>query len=433
MLKCKNMVISDNFPAGQLDVKWYERFKALVFEDYEKLNGEGVVRDAQEKAFLANEIVNPILDYPELALFDGASLTSQLTELKSDIESEETNETVKRLYVAKIDETLTMVRMLEAAKIGDDKLFCAESSNVYGDLDQKAVDYVLSIVRAKAKYSTVHGDEEKVAAANRLLAILPEVDEDYVDESIAMLPPLTPSGGKVTDAAIAAEAFEALLKKLQIDDWTVLIDEPKGITNFSVSQEYKTIHIPGTAALVKRSMSNRKLHGLIIHEIGAHVVRRFNGAKSKLRLLGLGLDRYIKGEEGVATYYEQKVTGARSFAGTARYFSIALATGRCDGVPRDFRETFEVLCDYRLLYKRERVSRRESVRILAYNDSVRIFRGTSCRTKGAVYYKDTAYFSNRAIWQLVKDNPEIEATFRYGKFDPTNEDHVTALIELGIL
>ena len=51
------------------------------------------------------------------------------------------------------------------------------------------------------------------------------------------------------------------------------------------------------------------MRDLIVHEIGTHVVRRENGKRSKLRLLGIGLDNYERGEEGIATMREQVLNG----------------------------------------------------------------------------------------------------------------------------
>lgn len=169
---------------------------------------------------------------------------------------------------------------------------------------------------------------------------------------------------------------------------------------------------------------------MVAHEIGTHVARRTNGERSKLQLLGLGLDRYIRAEEGIATYNQQLVEGAKEFAGVPRYLSVAVAKG-VDGTPRDFRETFEVIKDYRLLSSIKKNT--DAAAETAYNDCVRIFRGTTCNTPGAIYPKDMAYFGNRAIWALVNKYSNAVEYFSIGKYDPTNEEHVALLSQLGIL
>lgn len=161
-------------------------------------------------------------------------------------------------------------------------------------------------------------------------------------------------------------------------------------------------------------------------------MRRHNGERSKLKLLGVGLDRYVKGEEGVATYAEQQVTGATEFAGISKYFSIAVAKG-FDGKPRNFRQTFEIIRDYNIATLKNGESLVSRAETAAWNECVRIFRGTSGHTPGAVFTKDLAYLGNRDIWQLVSTNSEVVLTFSIGKFDSTNPLHVAALTQLGIL
>jgi hypothetical protein len=221
--------------------------------------------------------------------------------------------------------------------------------------------------------------------------------------------------------------MQQVLVELEIDDWKIVVDTEKGLSNFSVSQEYKTISIPSDEQIQARKLTKKKLAGLVEHELKTHIVRRHNGERSKLALLGLGLDRYIKGEEGVATYAEQKVTGATEFAGIPMYFAIAVAKG-FDGTSRNFRETFTIVRDYYVATLKlgdDITSRAETA---AWKDCVRIFRGTTGVTPGAVFTKDLAYLGNRDIWQLVSTNSDVVMTFSIGKFDSTNNEHVAALV-----
>lgn len=136
----------------------------------------------------------------------------------------------------------------------------------------------------------------------------------------------------------------------------------------------------------------------------------------------------FKGEEGVATFNEQAVTGAEEFAGVPRYFSIAVAKG-FDGRARNFPETFDIMKDYYIANGKDDNSASNT----AWNDCVRIFRGTTGSTPGAVFTKDLAYFANRDVWDLVHKNSDVVETFTIGKFDPTNSNHIAWLSQLGIL
>lgn len=88
---------------------------------------------------------------------------------------------------------------------------------------------------------------------------------------------------------------------------------------------------------------------------------------------------------------------------------------------------------YRLVNAVNKDITEERAAELAYDDCVRIFRGTTGSTPGAIYPKDKAYFSNRAIWQLVENDSDAVHSFSIGKYDPNNSAHIALLSELGIL
>ena len=417
--------------AEKLDSRWYARYEAVVFEDYEQFNDNKENRDEQKNRFLAGEIVNPTFDYPELESFDIDEREEILIELKNDVLELEQNETVKKIYRTKINETLATLRMLRAAKNGDDRKFSRYADFIYGKPEGADVNYIIQHVKELIEVNEVIENKEVQHAIERLKNIFGEIEstiDDGVDKSV--LPKGEKKGDLVENIEEAVTAFGAALADLKADDWSVVVDNEKGISSFSVNQEHKIVRVPSEDELKKRAISKRRLKGLVAHEIGTHVARRTNGERSKLQLLGLGLDRYIRAEEGIATYNQQLVEGAKEFAGVPRYLSVAVAKG-VDGTPRDFRETFEVMKDYRLLSSTKKNT--DAAAEIAYNDCVRIFRGTTCTTPGAIYPKDMAYFGNRAIWALVNKDSDAVEYFSIGKYDPTNEEHVALLSQLGIL
>jgi hypothetical protein len=423
----------NNIPSStHLDEQWFGRYSTTAFEDYEKFTGHKYTRIKEKRLFLSGFTDCPKLDYPELENFNFSEREKSLTSLYSDIVEKESNTTVRNLYLAKISETISAIHMLAATKSGDDLAFQKQANLVYGDLSLDDVHYVIKSVRDKALKKVNNDDDEQSKAAERLLELFPE-NYEVTGVSKSILPKTPPDKDIIKSAEEAMVEFRASLRQLEIDDWEVLIDATKGSSTFSVSQEHKVILIPATSKIQKRRMSRRKLRGLIAHEVGTHVARRYHGERSKLRLLGLGLDRYINGDEGIATYSEQCITGAREFAGIARYLSILVAQGGRFGVPKDFKQTFSVMCDYRVLSKKKSLTRDYRVKSLAYNDCVRIFRGTTGKTPGVVYPKDASYFSNRSIWNLVSHYPKAPTTFGLGKFNPNNKGHVRALVELGMI
>lgn len=434
----------------KLDARWYGRFEAVNFEDYEKLTGNKEAREKTKSDFLSGEIENPALDYPELESFDLDEREAELLSLKEDILELEQNEAVKKIYRTKINESLATLRMLRATKNGDDRKFSRYADFIYGKPEAGDIGYIVEHVKELAVSNRDNADQEKQGAAQRLSEIFSDVSVEAgegVDKSI--LPDGQDIPGKLESVDEAVHAFEEALQEIGATDWKVEVDDPefkvkdsgefiivsdtsKGLSNFSVSQEHKVVRIPAEEKLLARNISKKKLKGLLEHEIKTHVARRSNGERSKLQLLGLGLDRYLKAEEGVATYAEQQVTGASEFAGIPRFLSIALAKG-INGQPLDFRQTHKVMVDYRLLSSPKKDVTLEQAAATAYNDCVRIFRGTTCDTSGAVYPKDMSYFGNRAIWTLVSENSDVVETFAVGKYDPSNSEHVALLTQLGIL
>jgi hypothetical protein len=417
----------------KFDAEWYPRFEEVVFEDYEKLTGNKENRAAEKNRFLAGETRNPTLDYPELETFDAAKREAALLSLKEDILEQESNEAVKKLYRAKINESLATIRMLQATKAGDDSRFSRYADFIYGKPEAGDVEYVVDHVKRLIESHRDSQDQAKREAAQRLSEIFQGLSSDPgkgADRSI--LPKGQDMPGKLESVDEAVKVFESALKEIDAVDWSVVVDTKTGISNFSVSQEYKIVNIPSEEKLRARDISKKKLQGLVEHEIKTHVARRVNGERSRLQLLGLGLDRYLKAEEGIATFAEQKVTGAEEFAGIPRLLSVAVAKG-LTGEKMDFRATHSIMSDYRLLSSSKEGMTLEEAAAQAYDDCVRIFRGSTCETPGAVFPKDMAYFSNRAIWTLVSENSDVVETFTIGKYDPNNDGHVALLTQLGIL
>ena len=417
----------------KLDSRWYCRFESYAFEDYEKLTGIKEKREAEKNSFLSGEIVNPTLDYPKLKSFDLDEREVALLSLKEDVLAMEQNEAVKKIYRTKINETLATLRMLKATKKGDDRKFSRYADFIYGKPESGDVGYVIEHVKGLILQHLESENSEKKQAALRLHEIFSEVSYDTsngVDKSI--LPSGQNISGKLESVDEAVRAFEAALQEINATDWRVVVDSETGISNFSVSQEHKIARVPSEEKLRQRNISKKKLLGLIAHEIKTHVARRTNGERSKLQLLGLGLDRYLSAEEGIATYAEQQVTGAKEFAGIPRFLSVALAKG-LNGEKRDFRQTYDVMSDYRFLASPKRDVIFEQAQANAYDDCVRIFRGTTCHTPGAVYPKDISYFGNRAIWTLVSRDSDAVEKFTIGKYDPNNSEHIALLTQLGIL
>lgn len=405
-----------------LDARWYSRFESLAFSTFEYLDGSAERRASEKDKFLSGESVNPTLDYPKLEKFNFETREKDLLELKNEIIENEPNETVVEIYRTKINEQLAELRLLLAAKNGDDRRFSRYSRFVYGVPDSGNTAYATTIVADKVLSREGLTEEDKM----RFEMLKSEVGE-YDEVEIEV--PASAIKGRVGSLDEVIEVFKEALGEVGADDWKVVQANNSSISNFRVSQAKKEITVPDN----KGDMFKRRLNAFVQHEVFGHVKRRVNGEVSRLKLLGLGLDRVEKGEEGVATYLEQNVTGATEPVHAERYFAIALASGEVDGVPRDFRQTYDVLFDYYKNTLKVGDDIEDRAKEAAWKLTVRVFRGTTGDTPGAVYNKDLAYFEgNKETWAAVNSNENIVKYFSIGKFDAANSRHINWLVKLGI-
>lgn len=416
-----------------LDDKWYDQFgKVGAFQDYEYLTGDKKYREDQKSKFLEGEIENPVLDYPDLEKFDFTEKEQELLELKKDILENEKNEVVKQLYRWKINEKLAQVRMLRNTKEGNDRKFNRYSKFIYGKPEKEIYLYTLTQIEEVVEKKLSDPDEDIRAAAERIKKQVLGLDKKETRDTI-LRPTEVPvmveqKDQKEYSGEEIKKAFEEALKRYEIQGWKVILDTEGKYKAINVGQESKEVRIPED-----RKLKLTQLTALIDHEIGTHVARREKGERTKLRLLGLGLDRYLKGEEGIATFREQKVEGMKDFAGFDGHLAISLAMG-LDGKKHDFRQVFEILKDYFfIISKKEKSEALKNSQENAWSRCVRTFRGTTCKTEGACLSRDIVYREgNIGVWNIVKNNPQEMKRFSVGKYDPSNPRHIWILDQLGI-
>ena len=182
-----------------------------------------------------------------------------------------------------------------------------------------------------------------------------------------------------------------------------------------------------------QSLTDHGVQALAEHEVGVHVRRSYEASKGPLRLLEIGLDNYLPGEEGLASYAQQQVEGADEFYGFDRYLAASLAVGM-DGEVRDFRSVFSLMSDY---YTLKFALEDKTVSIpfqAAWDICVRIFRGTTGQTPGCIFTKDIVYMKgNIGIWNLLSERPKVFESLFIGKYNPLLSRHVKTLQTLDIL
>ncbi len=414
-----------------LDQEWFDRFKEIgSFQAYEYLVGNGKVRAEQKRRFLDGEVENPHLDYPKLDRADLERREGLLLELKRDILERERNDIVRQIYRWRINEKIAELRMLQATCDGDDRRFFRYSRFIYGEPSAEIFRYTLADLKeriSRQRDNANDGMRRKMASDLYDELELSAVNTDKI--STLKIAPLVDYGKEreKIDCYELREMFQDALSFRRLENWRVEIRNSAVSSVISVNQEKKVIFIPHT-----RRMHRVEAHALIAHEIDTHIMRRETGARSSLRLLELGLDRYEGGEEGVATMRQQRIEGTEksqnAYAGFIGHLAISLAMGM-DGKKRNFRQVFDIIKRYHQVMGKEK----EDAERLAWNTTVRTFRGTTCQTPGACFTKDIIYREGNArVWSLVHENSGEVRRFSVGKYDPTNPRHVWVLDQLEI-
>src|SRR3989344_1039267 len=431
----------------QVDSSWYGRFARYgSFQAYEYLDGDKRYREEQKDKFLKGEIENPLLDYPKIDAIRLDTQEKELLLLKEDVLAQEQNSVVKQAYRWRLNEKIAEVRLLRAAHTGDTRRLRKYSEFVYGKPSSDIFAYTVQALKQVCEEASCSDDEHVRKTAEELSALIPanltgySIGELPNQETIDMVRDATlKTAGDLVSLPISQEEFDAeaikavfdqALSTLHGEGWNVVVDTSSK-SAISVDQENQTVKVPEA-----RRLPFAKLRILIVHEIGTHVARRINGERSKLKLLGLGLDRYERGDEGVATMREQSLGDKmEDFAGLEAHLAISLAYG-LDGMERDFRKVYEILEKQFLLQEllsgKDYQSALSTAQTSAWDPTGRNILGTKC-VAGACFTKDIAYREgNIATWNVVRENPDEMFRLNVGKYDPSNNRHLWILDQLGI-
>lgn len=413
---------------NHIDADEFRKFKATkLFDDVAKLR---VSTGHQKNAFLRGEIENPIIRYPRLEMFDTEQKRTRLLILREYITAYSTHEVVRKLYLAKIDEKLKVLRMLVATQEGDDASFSALSREIYGDPTKETLTNVLQETYAVTQHILQNSSHSKIElSAERILTVIESLAQT---SNIILLPdkiiqeeiPHQSQVMKTYNAHELKEMFEDEFSRKNIE-WTVELSE---YSTVRINQPGRTIMIPES-----RIINDTIVKKLIAHEIDVHIVRKIHGEQSPLALLSIGLDGYLKGEEGLAAYQEELATGIHPNISVS-YIPI-LAALSFDGKERTFREIFNLIKDI-LIVRSARKGKEYQERKYddqAWRRTLRIFRGTTGRTQGVCFTRDLIY--SEGYWGIKKmferNDPETKRMF-IGKYNPLDSEHREALDKLGI-
>jgi hypothetical protein len=418
-----------------LDQKWFEQLRVLSnkTEESEWIQRSMQIESDEREQFLADDIENPQFAYS--VGVPTKQLDAEITDFVAELEMSEKDAIVLDLYNRKLAHQRTRNKLLTASFAGEDEQFYALSTELYGKPSRNYFSYIAKRLQRLCK-ETVSDDP----AARRLCRIVSKIDTKKVDIDTAILPPVVTDSPRITSIAQVEGIFKGALAQYGLKGWTLVVDQTRKRTRFSVNNQQKIINIPAENQLLARAseLTEISIEALAAHEIGVHARRSAAGETSILQLLQIGLDSYLVGEEGVAGYVQQQVEGAQEFYGFDRYMAASFATG-LDGEKRDFRGVFSIMVDYYIMkYATEdgvtTKKLKEMAQQSAWEVCVRIFRGTTGQTPGCIYTKDIVYLEgNISMWHLLIDKPHIFPELFVGKFNPLSSRHIKSLQTLGII
>lgn len=243
-------------------------------------------------------------------------------------------------------------------------------------------------------------DDDLVELAKRLLYRLPSKARGE------------PVEGRLDAAAFAARAERELAhyRRLQ-PDFAGRVQVSRDVPpSLMVSGDWLLIgadtHIP-----------KHRAKALIHHEIGTHLVTRFNGSRQPLRLLGCGLAGYDVLQEGLAVIAEYLVGGLN--AGRFRTLAGRVLAVRCLTAGASFPEAFHELDD-RFGFESKS----------AFTIVTRVYRAGGL-TKDAVYLRGLV----ELLGYLAEPNGDLDrlGPLLIGKLDLPHAPAIRRLLERGLL
>lgn len=412
------------------DARWYHRLLELTnYADTTWMQEHTRVSSRERERFFEHDVENPHLRYVETESLE--KHIHALGELRNEVTQGERNLHVRKLYEDKIDAYITRFTMLDCTRAGDDMGFFTHSMDLYGKPKKSYFAYIARRMREMLHEMKPTVIQKK--AHRRMLGIVSKINHTHEVTPTGLLPDIVHNRGNRISVEEVQRIFNETLIRYGIKGWTICVDETR--RRFSVHQKRNVIYIPSRKSLNERRVPLTDLHAraLAEHEIGVHVRRAYEGEKQPLMLLKTGLAGYLRGEEGIAGYMQQRIEGASEYYGFDRYLALSLACG-LDGEVRDFRSVFSCMVDYYLLTLLMDDTIHTRVEQYAWDTCMRIFRGTSGQRAGVVFTRDIVYLEgNIGIWNMLFLHPERLSACLIGKYDPLNQSHVTSLQALGIL
>ncbi len=250
---------------------------------------------------------------------------------------------------------------------------------------------------------------------------------------------LIPEGDRMYSAEEAADAIEAVLEHLQLNDKTVAWDKVKTYRDvdenvFSTDSSLKgvTINVPMAA----EPISANRLRGMVAHELLKHAASGANGAATGDEMQARGMPGYLGFEEGDAISSELAVSGVADEIFADRFTDTAIAAGVIDGERRSRPEMIKMVYEREAARQNTTVEKLSEGRKRELNTHVgRIYEGgpgDEHVETAVIFAKDAQYWAGvlkHLTWweagiKAGRTPQELYDEGRRGKNDLTQPEHV---------
>lgn len=270
------------------------------------------------------------------------------------------------------------------------------------DVDPRISDFYLELIAAKAQASDLMhsvGDNEKLTeiSMKRFGVPSPILFRNASRVLRGLVKNYNLATEKKGEEQLEYEqiksAFQTVFEEIGLDEWSADVSNKIAKDGVKVAIKRKQVLMdPG----ISRSRSS--LRKTIVHEVGTHALRSYNGEKSGVPALGnANLPPYLDVEEGLATYNEEQM-GLLTEA-MLRNKAVHVWSAHV-GQNMSFRELH---CALQGMFSKS----------LAFDNAYRVKRGLSDTSKPGIYSKDIVYFRGyrRVKKKLTADESLFEKLY----------------------
>jgi tetratricopeptide (TPR) repeat protein len=408
-------------PFTEEEQQAWDRLFALPLDETTKAQLGTLMKESRERELKAalEEQREPRLQYPAIAIEDVRHRINALLQLDADIQQQEPNVIVRRLYQGAIEEDVDYLRLIEATYEGDTKRFWGCNLSVFPCPNVDEMKYALAYVKRITHQGLASPETAAISQhVQEFLRTRLHLSSDLTEDDIVMsheILPTPPNNSPQPQRRLAVQTvkrfFETILRESRYDEWQVVIDP--NATGARIEQGLHVMFLPD------QQFTLEKIKHLLMHELAGHTARIMAGEHSLLGLLGIHTKNYMPTEEGLALYHErqEELRHGRRFD-DAGIRLITLGIGLASGVmtpPQTFLSvvTFlESLASLRMLLKRPHTERQKvqtQARAYALSLGLRIYRGVpDLECPGVCFLQDAMYLRGiRLIEQAATEDKMV--------------------------